>query len=136
MSKVIEGVLVKDITTHGDQRGFFREMLRIDEDFSLDHVGQLSHSLVNSDILKAWHYHNKQSQWNYVASGEVVVALYDNRKDSLTFGVSMEFRFGENYQPKAYFFSGQQVRQSLGGSGNGSFLRARPRGTSSTFSFS
>ena len=100
----IEGVIIKNIVTHGDERGFFREMLRVNEDFPLTHVGQLSHSMVNSGILKAWHYHVRQSQWNYVASGEVLVALYDNRKESATFGCVMEIRLGESHPSKAYFF--------------------------------
>jgi dTDP-4-dehydrorhamnose 3,5-epimerase len=101
---MIDGVRVKDIVTHGDERGFFREMLRVEEDFPLADVGQLSHSLVNTGTLKAWHYHHKQSQWNYVACGEVQVALYDYRKDSPTFGQVMEMHFGDNQKPKAYFF--------------------------------
>lgn len=103
-SEHIDGVIIKDLVTHGDQRGFFREMLRLDEDFPSAHVGQLSHSMVNTGVLKAWHYHVRQSQWNYVACGDVLAALYDHRQGSSTFGRVMEMRFGESRQPKAYFF--------------------------------
>lgn len=100
----IDGVIIKDLVTHEDSRGYFREILRLNEDFPVSHVGQLSHSMVNSGVLKAWHYHLQQSQWNYVACGDVLVALYDYRKGSPSFGEVMELRFGENQQPKAYFF--------------------------------
>jgi len=102
--ETIDGVIIKDLVTHQDERGFFREMLRMNEDFPVSHVGQLSHSMVNAGILKAWHYHHKQSQWNYVACGDVMVALYDYRRSSSTFGHVMELHFGEKSQPKAYFF--------------------------------
>lgn len=100
----IEGVVIKDIVTHADARGYFREILRLGADFPASQAGQISHSLVNTGILKAWHFHEKQSQWNYVACGEVLVVLYDHRKDSGTFGCKIEMRFGEGYMPKAYFF--------------------------------
>jgi dTDP-4-dehydrorhamnose 3,5-epimerase len=100
----IDGVIIKDITTHSDARGFFREILRIGSDCLQVDAGQLSHSLVNSGVLKAWHYHKKQSQWNYIACGEVLVVLYDYRKDSPTAGNKITLRFGEGLSPKAYFF--------------------------------
>lgn len=100
----IDGVIIKDLVTHEDARGFFREMLRIGVDFPVSHVGQLSHSLVNEGVLKAWHYHEKQGQWNYIACGEALVVLYDYRKDSKTFGNKIKMHLGKGFLPKAYFF--------------------------------
>jgi dTDP-4-dehydrorhamnose 3,5-epimerase len=101
---LIKGVIVKDIVSHEDTRGFFREILRQGEDFKAAHVGQLSHSLVRAGVLKAWHYHLRQSQWNYILSGEAHVVLYDKRADSQTYGVSTKLVLGENHPARAYFF--------------------------------
>ena len=55
-------------------------------------------------MIKAWHGHVYQSQWNYVVSGQIKVRLYDNRDDSQTLQEMMEFAAGEGAEPIAYFF--------------------------------
>ena len=82
---MIDGVKIIELTTHGDDRGFFREIIRFPEQIAGITVGQLSHSMVNEGFVKAWHGHVYQSQWNYVVSGQIKVALFDNRKDSNTY---------------------------------------------------
>jgi dTDP-4-dehydrorhamnose 3,5-epimerase len=101
---LIDGVKIIKLTTHGDERGFFREIFRFPEQFADVLVGQLSHSMVNEGIVKAWHGHVHQSQWNYVLSGQIKVALFDNREDSSTYKESMEFVGGIKIDPIAYFF--------------------------------
>lgn len=101
---VIEGVIIKELESHIDERGFFREILRVNEDFQLEDIGQISHSLVYKGVLKAWHLHKVQSQWNYVACGLLKVALHDTRQKSPTYRETIEFFTGDNQTPKAYFF--------------------------------
>lgn len=101
---VIEGVIIKELESHIDERGFFREILRMNEDFQLKDIGQLSHSLVYKGVLKAWHLHKIQSQWNYVACGLLKVALHDTRLKSPTYRETIEFLTGDSQIPKAYFF--------------------------------
>jgi len=101
---MIDGVKIIELTTHGDDRGFFREIFRFPEQFADVLVGQLSHSMVNEGVVKAWHGHVHQSQWNYVVSGQIQAALYDNRKDSSTYEEIMEFFVGDEAKPIAYFF--------------------------------
>ena len=101
---MIDGVKIIKLTTHSDERGFFREIFHFPEYFNGIPVGQLSHSLVNEGVVKAWHGHVCQSQWNYVVSGQVKVALYDNRKESSTYRETMEFVAGDRVEPIAYFF--------------------------------
>ena len=101
---MIDGVAVKKLKTHCDERGLFRELIRCTDDFFTPGFGQLSHSLVNEGVVKAWHAHVEQSQWNYVVNGLIRVALYDNRKDSKTYGEFMEFQCGDMHDPKVYFF--------------------------------
>jgi dTDP-4-dehydrorhamnose 3,5-epimerase len=99
---MIDGVILKDLTTHADERGFFREILRIDD--CQTGFGQLSHSLVYPGVVKAWHAHRRQSQWNYVATGLIKVALHDARKESPSSGQTMEFLAGDNQPARVYFF--------------------------------
>lgn len=101
---MIEGVKLEMLVTHADERGFFREIFRFPDQFPGLPVGQLSHSLVNEGVVKAWHGHVYQSQWNYVVDGLIQVALYDNRKNSATYGELMEFQVGEGHEPVGYYF--------------------------------
>ena len=101
---MIDGIKIIELTTHGDDRGFFREIFRFSEQFSDIPVGQLSHSQVKEGVIKAWHGHVYQSQWNYVVSGQIQVALFDNRKDSSTYKEIVEFIVGDEKKPVAYYF--------------------------------
>jgi len=102
--EMIDRVFVKELITHSDERGFFREIIRVDDDFFKDGFGQLSHSLVHKGVIKAWHGHRSQAQWNYVISGLIQVALHDYRPDSKTFGETMTFLAGENQPAQVYYF--------------------------------
>ncbi len=101
---MINGVIIKELVTHTDERGFFRELFRFSEEFEKISVGQLSHSLVKENVIKAWHGHKKQSQWNYVVSGKIKVVLYDNRLKSSTYRETVEFLIGDDEKPRAYYF--------------------------------
>jgi dTDP-4-dehydrorhamnose 3,5-epimerase len=101
---MIEGVVVKELVTHADERGFFREILRVTDDMSLAGFGQLSHSLVHPGVIKAWHGHTLQTQWTYVAAGLLKVVLYDGRSESPTFRQRAEFLVGIDQHEKVYCF--------------------------------
>ncbi len=101
---MIEGVIIKEIKSHIDERGFFSEILRVNEDFHPGDIGQISHSFVKKGVLKAWHMHTFQSQWNYVVCGLIKVALHDTRKESPTFHQTIELLTGDDQAPKVYFF--------------------------------
>ena len=101
---MIDGVKIIKLTTYGDERGFFREIFRFTEQFEGVPIGQMSHSLVKEGVVKAWHGHVYQSQWNYVVLGKIIVALWDNRKESPTYRETIEFLMGDGEAPKAYFF--------------------------------
>ena len=66
---MIEGVIFKDLVTHTDERGFFREIIRVTDGFFSEGFGQWSHSLMYTGVAKAWHIHQKQVDWWYVAGG-------------------------------------------------------------------
>jgi dTDP-4-dehydrorhamnose 3,5-epimerase len=95
---MIEGVVFKEVVTHTDERGFFREIIRVTDVFFREGFGQWSHSLMHPGTAKAWHIHQRQTDWWYVGLGTLKVALYDTRADSPTAGELMEFLMGD-HQP-------------------------------------
>ena len=44
-------------------------------------VGQISHSEVNEGVVKGWHGHVHQHQWNYVVSGKAKAVLKDSLRN-------------------------------------------------------
>lgn len=100
MDLAIQGVEFKELTTYGDERGFFRELIRSTDPFFADQFGQWSHALLFSDITKAWHYHRLQTDWWYVGSGVIRVGLCDVRADSPTYKRTMDFLMGDFQPPR------------------------------------
>jgi dTDP-4-dehydrorhamnose 3,5-epimerase len=92
---MIDGVIIKKLVTHSDQRGFFREILRDTDDIFPESFGQLSHSFMFDGVIKAWHFHNIQTDFWYVCSGVLRVGLCDMRKDSPTYMETMDFLMGD-----------------------------------------
>ncbi len=92
---MIEGVVFKDLVTNTDDRGFFREIIRVKDDFFVEGFGQWSHSLMFDGVIKAWHFHHVQTDWWYVLSGVLRVGLYDMRSDSTTCKQTMDFLMGD-----------------------------------------
>jgi dTDP-4-dehydrorhamnose 3,5-epimerase len=101
---MINGVKIHKLTTHSDNRGFFREVLKINEDCNINDIGQISHSYVKKGVIKAWHVHKEQSQWNYVVCGLIQVVLFDLRRESTTYKQKMELFAGEANSIVAYYF--------------------------------
>lgn len=99
---MIEGVTVKELVTHADDRGFFREVVRVTDEFFSAGFGQCSHSLVYPGVVKAWHGHHYQSQWTYVASGAIRVAIHDCRPQSPTFRQTDELLIDEQLPACVY----------------------------------
>ena len=93
---MIDGVVTKDLITHADERGFFREVIRVTDSFFAEGFGQFSHSLMYPGTAKGWHIHPHQVDWWYVPIGVLKVALHDQRDGSPTKGETMELFLGEN----------------------------------------
>jgi dTDP-4-dehydrorhamnose 3,5-epimerase len=98
---VIDGVVVKSLVTYPDERGYFREIIRVTDDFFNEGFGQWSHSLMYTGVAKAWHIHKIQVDWWYVAAGVLKVALHDCRPDSPTYRETMEILMGDNQPAQA-----------------------------------
>ncbi len=93
--ELLEGVVVKELVTHLDERGFFREIIRVTDGF-FSQFGQWSHSRMYTGVAKAWHIHRVQTDWWYVATGVLEVALHDTREGSSTLGQTVQLWMGEN----------------------------------------
>jgi dTDP-4-dehydrorhamnose 3,5-epimerase len=96
---VIEGVVIQPLTRHADDRGYFEELIRVDDAYFTEGFGQLSHSKMYPGVVKAWHIHKTQIDWWYVAGGRLLVALHDKRSDSPTRGVTQELYLGDDLPP-------------------------------------
>jgi len=86
---MIEGVEVKDLIKHVDERGFFTEIMRKDwEDFlGEDDIVQFNLSYSYPKIVRAWHRHLRgQTDYFICLYGAVKVCAYDDRADSGTHG--------------------------------------------------
>jgi dTDP-4-dehydrorhamnose 3,5-epimerase len=94
--KALDGVVAKKLVTHADERGFFREIIRVTDEFFDEGFGQWSHSQMYSGVIKAWHIHQRQVDWWYVATGVLKVVLFDKRPNSSTVGQTMELLMGDN----------------------------------------
>jgi dTDP-4-dehydrorhamnose 3,5-epimerase len=94
---MIEGVELKPLVTHSDERGFFREIVRNTESIVAEGWAQVSHSLMFPGVAKAWHVHRKQIDWWYVVGGDLKVALCDLREGSSTKGELQELFLGDHY---------------------------------------
>ncbi len=92
---MIDGVRSKKLVKHVDDRGFFMEILR-DDDELLKGFGQASMSLTYPGVIKAFHYHKKQDDLWFFPVGNAQVVLYDLRQESSTRGETVVYYPGEN----------------------------------------
>jgi dTDP-4-dehydrorhamnose 3,5-epimerase len=92
---MIDGIVLKDLQTYTDERGFFREIIRSSDSLFAEGFGQFSHSMMYPGVAKAWHIHPHQVDWWYVPIGVLKVALMDRRIGSPTEGELMELFLGE-----------------------------------------
>lgn len=92
---MISGVMVKELVRHPDERGYFEELIRKTDDFFSEGFGQLSHSYMVQDVVKAWHVHKTQTDWWFCATGKIKMAVYDMRKNSPTYKEMNEYILGD-----------------------------------------
>src|SRR3972149_1479482 len=92
---LIKGVQVKQLRVICDERGKLMEMLRSDDPF-FQKFGQVYLTTGYPGVVKAWHYHEKQTDYFVVVKGMAKVVLYDPRESSPTTGMVNEFFMGED----------------------------------------
>lgn len=93
----INGVKITPLKIISDHRGSVMHMMRNDSQI-FDKFGEIYFSTIFENKIKAWHLH-KEATLNYACIyGEVKLALFDDRKNSQTFGKYQEFNLSlENY---------------------------------------
>ena len=102
--QIFKNVFKVDLKENKDKRGFFTEIFRIDQLDFKSKILQVSHSFTKKNILKGWHFHKKQTQWNYLLEGKIKVFLIDNRKNSKTYRKIKSFIIDSKKNKTVYFF--------------------------------
>jgi len=92
---MIQGVEIKQLARHADERGFLMELLRSDDSI-FTKFGQCYVSMNYPGVIRAWHWHEKQDDFFVVMKGMIKVGLYDMREGSPTRGEVGEFYLGDN----------------------------------------
>ena len=90
---MIDGVKVKELTVHEDDRGALMEMLR-SPDPEFTKFGQVYITKVKPGVAKAWHYHRLQTDHFVCVGGMAKIVLHDSREGSPTKGETNEFVVG------------------------------------------
>jgi len=90
---MIDGVKIKKLRVIPDERGRLMEVLRSDDEF-FEKFGQAYITSAYPGVVKAWHYHNGQTDHMTCIKGMMKVVLYDPREESPTKGEVNEFFIG------------------------------------------
>ena len=75
---MIEGVELKQLARHYDERGYFQEIIRSTDDFFVG-FGQWSVSVMYQGVIKAFHCHTTQYDYWFVPIGVIKAVLCDLR---------------------------------------------------------
>ncbi|MEI7554113.1 dTDP-4-dehydrorhamnose 3,5-epimerase family protein [Candidatus Chlorohelix sp.] len=87
----IEGVAFHHIRTFADNRGFFREVARMDLPLFEEGFDRKFHASLEPDKAPLWMRHPTETAWFYVPTGSVSLQLRDLREKSSTFGVQVHY---------------------------------------------
>jgi len=93
----IEGLIIDKLIKFSDERGFLVETFRIDN--LTDNLQPVMSyiSYTKPGITRGPHEHNKQTDiFCFIGPGNFMIKLWDNRKESETFGYVMEIVGGED----------------------------------------
>ena len=90
----IHGVQVKSLRVVPDERGWLMEILRADDRELFSRFGQVYVSATYPGVVKAWHYHRRQTDNFACVAGMIKLVLVDTREDSPTRNVINEFFLG------------------------------------------
>jgi dTDP-4-dehydrorhamnose 3,5-epimerase-like enzyme len=99
--QTIEGVKIVNLKNFPGEDGNFSELLRIEENGEVEgfpgfKIAQINRSKVNPKAIKAWHLHLKQDEiWYVTPTKNLLVGLWDVRKNSKTRDVSLRIVMGE-----------------------------------------
>ncbi|MGC9365698.1 MAG: dTDP-4-dehydrorhamnose 3,5-epimerase family protein [bacterium] len=92
---MIEGVIIKELKTHPDERGRLTEILRSDDDI-FNTFGQVYLTTNYPGVVKAWHLHHLQTDNVCCIQGMIKLVLFDQREHSSTYQQIQEFFIGDH----------------------------------------
>jgi len=92
---MINGVEIKKIIRHSDDRGYFSEIIKFGEETFCE-VKQTNYSIAYPKVIKAFHWHKKQFDVWFPVKGNMQIVLYDIRKKSPTRGETQIICAGED----------------------------------------
>jgi len=93
----IEDVIIKRLVKHVDERGFLVETFRIDELPENLRPVMSYVSYTEPAVTRGPHEHKHQTDiFSFIGPGNFMVKLWDNRRDSKTYGNYMRFFAGED----------------------------------------
>jgi len=101
---MIDGVKIKELKVFKDipdvpeqktQPGFLMEVLRADDEL-MKNFGQTVFTVAHQGTIKAFHWHKKQDDLWFVATGKAQVVLYDLRDGSPTKGETQVIVAGQD----------------------------------------
>ena len=90
----LEGVEFEAIKTFSDQRGYFREVARIDKPYFSEGLDSMHHVVLAANSEKE--FIPERLIWLYVPVGTVTVTLHDTRETSDSKNQTRLFSIGEN----------------------------------------
>jgi dTDP-4-dehydrorhamnose 3,5-epimerase len=86
---MLEGVVLRDLQVHRDDRGWLFEGLREDSP-EFTRFGQVNLTMTYPGVIKAFHYHHRQSDHWTCLKGNLEVVLFDLRKMEEKFWIGIE----------------------------------------------
>lgn len=91
---MIHDVKTRKLRLMPDERGWLMEILRSDDQELFERFGQVYVSATYPGVVKAWHYHRRQTDNFVCVAGMVKLVLADTREGSPTQGQIDEFFLG------------------------------------------
>jgi len=92
---MIDGVYINELKQFVDERGKVMHMLRADSSL-FSRFGEIYFSAINPGVVKAWKKHSDMTQHIAVPVGRVRLVIYDDRRDSRTYGSLVNVETGED----------------------------------------
>jgi dTDP-4-dehydrorhamnose 3,5-epimerase len=91
---LLDGVTVVEVKNVMSNRGFLTEIYRDDWQVDTAGVAQVFQTVLEPGAVSAWHAHGETTDRLFVSLGQMLIVLYDARRDSPSHGRLNQFRFG------------------------------------------
>lgn len=101
--RLIDGVVIRNLTLFSDERGFLLELMRLnDKELKAPDIKQIIASYSYPGMIKGWHLHFRQEDRLVGITGMVKLVLYDYRRESPTYQTINEIFMGDKC-PRAVY---------------------------------